>query len=247
MPVATVICHTTRIPDWQPWPGGPPPTDALTVLRLRVPTDPAQLAFWHHFLQSYEHEQAARFRQVTDQQRFMVGRGLFRQVGGLLLGQEPQAVGIEKTQFGKPFLPDAPNWYLNLSHSGEWVVLAVGRLPVGIDVEFLNRKFAIHDLVPTVLNAHEEARLTNHPDPHGFFFDCWTRKEALVKATGAGLTDTLVNVPATEGMHVVQDEWVGASGTWFVQPFFVDDLFPAALASVYMKEETSIRFYDYRH
>lgn len=244
MLTATIICSPRLAPDWQPQSALTIPQNQVGVFRLPTPSNETDLARWQALITGPEQERANRFRQAADRNRFIAGRGLFRLIGSRITGQTPQSVSIRTSTFGKPFLTDAPDWHLSVSHSGDWIVLAVAQIPVGIDVEWINRRFAINDLVPVVLMHSEQQLFAIHPDQELFFYECWTRKEAIVKATGVGMTDDLLNVPALEGTHTVDPEWIGSAGNWQVQPFFVDDAYPAAVATVYMNKATSFGFYD---
>ncbi len=165
-------------------------------------------------------------------------------MAGQITGKAPQSVSIIAAQTGKPILSDAPNWHFSVSHTGDWVLLAVGQTPLGVDVEFVNPRFIIDDLIPTVLSAAEQRALIESPDSHLFFYECWTRKEALVKATGEGVTDDFINIPALEGEHIVKSSLIGNSFPWQIQPFFVNDTYPAALANVYINSMESPQFYE---
>jgi 4'-phosphopantetheinyl transferase len=104
---------------------------------------------------------------------------------------------LESTPYGKPFLPGGPEF--NISHSGEIVVLAVARSgAVGIDVEKIHA-VEIEDFsqyLPEVasLRGQLDADRLNH-----LFFDCWTRKEAVLKGAGKGLLAPLKQVTIQEG------------------------------------------------
>ena len=160
------------------------------------------------------------------------------------MGQSPQTVSIETTPAGKPFLCHALNWYLSVSHTGDWVVLAVGQTPVGVDVEYLNTRFIIDDLIPSVLTITEQRAMTESTNARLLFYKLWTRKEALVKATGKGIGDDFVNVPALEGTHSVDSQLIGGVGPWYVRSFLVADSYPTALANIGTSLPASPLFYE---
>ena len=51
------------------------------------------------------------------------------------LGISPQALVLEKNENGKPTVQGHPAFYFNLSHAGDYVVLAHGDVPLGVDIE----------------------------------------------------------------------------------------------------------------
>lgn len=244
MPITTITCLPPLSVHWEPWQQAPLAEDRVTVFRLKTTDDARILTRWEALLTPAEQQRATKFRQRADQHRFTFGRALVRLIISQITNQTPQHVAIEQGYAGKPFLPDLPSFHFSVSHTGEWVLLAVGTVPVGVDVEFINRRFLFDDLIPTVLTATEQHAMDDSHDPHLFFYECWTRKEAFVKATGKGMTDDFVNIPALEATHHVDSQLIGEHGIWTVQPFFVTDAYPAALANNATEGEKLLCFYE---
>jgi 4'-phosphopantetheinyl transferase len=101
---------------------------------------------------------------------------------------------------GRPTLPDHPDLHVSVSHSGQRVAIAVTAAgPVGVDVEELS-SVDIASLASHVLGPAERHKGPGSPDiSPSEFFTYWTRKEAVLKATGAGLrlglSDVQVSTP----------------------------------------------------
>lgn len=83
---------------------------------------------------------------------------------------------------GKPMLPGGPQF--SLSHAGTLAVLAVSAAPVGVDVE------KPRPVSPTVARRYfrPEEQMWMETDPMPRFFYLWTRKEAVLKCCGRGLS-----------------------------------------------------------
>ncbi|MEV7805573.1 4'-phosphopantetheinyl transferase superfamily protein [Microbispora sp. NPDC088329] len=132
-------------------------------------------------------------RRGRDRARFVVGVALTRLVAGARLGTAPDRVAIDRTcpdcprPHGKPCLRGT-GIGLSVSHSAGKVVLAVADVPqVGVDVERVALDRPIQAMAARVLARPELAQLRRlGEDGHGFT-RYWTRKEALLKATGDGL------------------------------------------------------------
>ena len=78
--------------------------------------------------------------------------------------------------------------YISVAHGGSWVAVAVTAMaPVGIDVEPFDRELDPPTLAEQVLAPSERALVAAATDPHHALLSYWTRKEAVVKATGDGL------------------------------------------------------------
>lgn len=143
-----------------------------------------------HWLTDEDRQRAARFRQPGDRHNFVLGRNLVHHLIRPRGISTPCVFSIGPN--GKPFLPDAPAY--NLSHSGRWVACAVSRHePVGIDVETFSHLKDYRELLPTIAHPAERRYIEQAPADIGLalFKRCWTRKEAVLKATGKGLSADL--------------------------------------------------------
>lgn len=135
---------------------------------------------------------AQRFLRDDDRRRFLTGRALTRSVLSGYLGCPPTEISLAVTALGKPYLcrGGGPDLRFNLSHSGSLVALAVGiRDEVGIDVE-ADTPGNADELVSIVLSGPERLAYEELPPAlrPAAFLRCWTRKESLLKASGAGLS-----------------------------------------------------------
>jgi 4'-phosphopantetheinyl transferase len=102
------------------------------------------------------------------------------------LSRPGSALAIERSPKGKPWLPDGPEF--NLSHGGEIVLIVLSaQSALGVDVEPFSAGAAWPEVVPR-LHATERASVVAAADPETVFLRIWTRKEAVAKATGLGLT-----------------------------------------------------------
>lgn len=130
--------------------------------------------------------QIRRFRP-DDQLRSLCGDLLLLK----LLTNQPHAPSLPlhcaKTEYGKPYLPALPDVHYNLSHSGDWVLCAVGDFPLGIDIQ--QERPVKPALFRRALSDEEQVFLNALPDQTRLsaFFDLWCLKEAYCKATGLGL------------------------------------------------------------
>lgn len=186
---------------------------------------------------------AARFHFDRDRRMFIVGRALCRIRLGEYLALPPAEVPIELLPHGKPALAAGQNpdrIEFNVAHSGGLVVLAFSRgIRVGIDVEWTGREVGDRDAIARRHFAPGEvARYLALPDDQKpqAFLDCWTRKEAFVKALGDGLSVPLADFEvefapgksarllATRGRACQENNW--SLWSWTPEPGFT-----AALAA----------------
>ncbi|MCH7400138.1 4'-phosphopantetheinyl transferase superfamily protein [Belliella sp. DSM 107340] len=140
-------------------------------------------------LVSFEESQAVqKFIRDRDKNRKLM-TFLSRKITlGKLLEIDPADLIFESDSFGKPFLPHYSNVHFNISHSGSHIVLAIGKVPLGIDLEYLDEDFDFHDMLNSTFQSSEIKSILEAKSPAQKFFDFWTRKEAFVKAIGQGLS-----------------------------------------------------------
>ena len=102
-----------------------------------------------------------------------------------LAGLDPNLT-VARLPGGKPFLPDAPDFHVNLSHSGSWAVCAVSHVPLGVDIQLAR---PVRPAVAERFPPPERAWLASLPptERERAFFDLWVLKESYWKATGLGL------------------------------------------------------------
>ena len=137
-----------------------------------------------------------RLRRPEDRDRFVVGAALARLVLARRLGVAPASVPLDRTcrscgePHGKPRVMTDNGLELSVSHSGDRVAVAVtSDHPIGVDVERIDADVNLAGLIDQVLARSEAHDLAADGSEHqrAGFFRYWSRKEAVVKATGEGL------------------------------------------------------------
>ncbi|WP_041289411.1 4'-phosphopantetheinyl transferase family protein [Kribbella flavida] len=147
-----------------------------------------------------EQTRAAGYRTQDDRLRFQLGVAVTRLALAAQLDCAPIDVDLDRTcpdcdqPHGKVRVTGPrTGWEVSVSHSGEFVGVAVGTVaPLGLDVEQI-RAVELDGMASLVLTPTERRRLTSPTD----FFRYWTRKEAVVKSTGDGLRQSLDLVTVT--------------------------------------------------
>lgn len=158
-----------------------------------------------------------------------------RAILGGYLGAPPLDIEISTGPKGKPALASsASGLHFNVSHSGDWGLIAIARSDVGVDVEQVRPTRASERLADRFLTAGERSLLESRVVSHGDtgFFMIWSRKEAYLKAVGVGLSgpfsgvdSSLDNLPELDADGHQQE----GSSPWIVREFFVDYRHPAAV------------------
>ncbi len=189
-----------------------------------------------------ERERARRFRVPADRDRFVLGRGGLRAILGRYTGVEPRTLEFDTGAHGKPGLvgPGSDSGVaFNLSHSDGWALLAFARdRRIGVDVERI-REVSDGQIARRFFAPGETAALEASPPEErpSAFFACWTRKEAVAKALGRGLSlpldDFEVSVRPDEPARLIAcGAEMGDPSAWFLRSFDVGGGYEAAIAIV---------------
>lgn len=140
-----------------------------------------------------ELDKIARLKTEELQLARSIAQGAVRRILSLYARCEPQALVFRAGVNGKPELsaPDVRILF-NLTHSRQRAFLAVSRsIRVGIDAEYISPEIRVEQLAARFLWEKEASQLLALPAPErrAAFFVCWTRKEAVLKALGTGLSE----------------------------------------------------------
>jgi 4'-phosphopantetheinyl transferase len=150
-------------------------------------------SFWNS-LSSEEKERAERFHFIKDRHRYIVSHGILRFILGMYLGVDPAYVGYQIGAYGKPSLTDefcSCRIRFNLSHSGDAVLLGFTRgRELGVDIEKIRTDFATIEIARAYFSPQEILTFQSLPKrlQTEAFYNCWTRKEAFIKAIGEGVS-----------------------------------------------------------
>ena len=163
-------------------------------------------------------DEAARLRAMTAPQRrrsFIAGHWLARHAAGEWLDLDPRQVAVRHHADGRPYLHvDAspgnniidimrssdrrplsapqplrtPSLCLSISHSGDWLAVAVANMPIGVDIEMSGRNRNFEALARFAFSPEEAARISalDATQRATAFHQLWTLKEARGKRIGEG-------------------------------------------------------------
>jgi 4'-phosphopantetheinyl transferase len=171
---------------------------SVRLWRVALDVDAAEEARHREGLAADELARAEGFSGEAARRRYVAARGALRALLGELLGEPPGSVRIEAGPSGKPRLAGSGRTgiHFNVSHSGDLALICVADREVGVDLESVRpvpdavaiarRRFAPEE-ASFVEQANAGASGGQRSEVDRRFLLCWTRKEALVKALGAGL------------------------------------------------------------
>mgnify|MGYP000165097297 CR=1 FL=1 len=125
-----------------------------------------------------------RFQKSDDRKRSILGKALLRHA---LVAEADYKGDLSEIRYGEKGKPIFPGLEFNISHSGNWVVCSISPSTVhGLDIE-LHRSVEL-DKFRKQFTPRQIEWMRQSENPQMAFFEYWTRKEAIVKAVGRGLT-----------------------------------------------------------
>lgn len=184
-------------------------------------------------LDSAERERAGRLRTAEAYRGFVVTRGVLRALLAGYLGTTTSEVVLRYGSYGKPELVGGNGLTFNVSHARERALLAF-RLDgqVGVDVEELRPTLGAAQIAERFFAPAEVAALRALPPSlwAAGFFRCWTRKEAFVKAVGAGLSHDFRSFAVSVEPSSRAEPLVAAGGCWYLSDVEAGQSHAAAVA-----------------
>lgn len=198
---------------------------------FRATLDPplARLAQLERILSPAEHDRAARFHLDRDRRRWIAARGTLREILGSLLNENPAALDFVYGAAGKPRLArprEGAPLHFNLAHSEALAVYALATGEIGVDLEHVRPVEDAEQVGRRFFSAREcdaWRALAEDQRPEGFF-NCWTRKEALIKTGGHGLSDAIREVevsltPGEAARLISVSDGMPPPGEWTLESF----------------------------
>lgn len=202
--------------------------------------DLAVPALWS-ILSPWERARADEFRLPRDKDDFIIRQGMLRMLLGAYVGCYPSRLDLSMGPNGKPEPHrhfEAAGVHFNLSHSWDLTLYGfTGACPIGLDVERIQPVPHWERIARETFPQAETESLMALPDELRIsrFFDLWTRKEALLKASGNGRRSSRMAqpslVPRPDDLRLAQSPPpAGAPAEWHVHSFSPREGYVAAVA-----------------
>lgn len=190
-----------------------------------------------------EISRANQFHREVDHNRFIAARGLLRIILSRYISRDAANIAFSYSKFGKPYIASTSNaseLTFNIAHSANLAVYAITRKrKIGVDLEKVQAKFGGNEIAETVFSANEIAHLRSlsSQEQDSAFFKGWTRKEAILKAMGTGLSQPLNQYEVMfdlETSPTLSDDRLDRNPlrSWWVKSIDLGDDFVAAVALI---------------
>jgi 4'-phosphopantetheinyl transferase len=173
--------------------------DTIDIWCVSLDVDEPRLMSLYQVLSVEERSKAERMRIDAPRKHYVAARAILRYIIAAYMHEKPESLEFQYGPNDKPALSSGfsnKGVTFNMSHSHGTALygVALGR-EIGVDIEKIRQDMSIIDLAKRFFSSREFEELMSLPaeDQTLGFFNCWTRKEAYLKATGQGLKFPLDN------------------------------------------------------
>ncbi len=175
-----------------------------------------------------------KYHFADDRKRCLTGKLLKRVLLAKHLNSSISELEFDVNRYGKPQLirHNQKSLHFNLSHSGDWVVIAIDNEPLGIDIELIQPQ--IPDVEKIVFTENEIKQIYSvEQDQHiNRFFNQWTRKESYIKAMGMGFSANLEMISILESANgTIRIETNSSDKNWVIRDIPFDPKYSLSVCS----------------
>lgn len=199
----------------------------IDVFPLRISEGFKDLNHLKSFLSKDEINKSNRYYTQKLTNEYIVCRGSLRKILGKYLDLEPNSISFEYNPYGKPEVSkdlNINNIKFNVSHSGDYCIIAISKhYEIGVDIEEIKPLEDFRSIAERFYSSKEVKSIKNMND----FYTIWAQKEAVIKASGKGLSFGLDHwsTISTKKNYCITIE----SNTYSVTAFSVDEMYSSAI------------------
>jgi 4'-phosphopantetheinyl transferase len=216
-------------------------TGEVHIWRVYLNQDPSTIQRSFKLLSALERQRAGKYHFQRDHDHFAVARGGLRMILSRYINLPPAQICFSVNQYGKPavcYELGGNSLKFNVAHAGDVALYAFTlRREIGIDIEHLTEDCLGLELAECFFSPAEASMLRGVAPALRTvaFFDCWTRKEAYIKARGEGLSYplnrfTVSLTPGHPASLLATDDDPSEVSRWTLMDVFPGHKYRAALA-----------------
>lgn len=148
------------------------------------------------FLDTEKRKQYLSSSNENRKNSILLSQGFAKEKIGELFSIDKKDIIFSVTESGKPYCKSHLGIHFSLSHSEDFLALAVGDKEIGIDIEKIRE--AKEKLIKRVCCENEKQKIFSSENPDKAFTEIWTKKEAYLKALGTGIDRELTSIDTTD-------------------------------------------------
>ena len=181
--------------------------------------------YWNDYLRELPFSiqiESNNYHKWQDKHSYVIGKLILLKGLEIMGGSSDELNNIEYGKYGKPYIRNGIDF--NISHSGGYVVCALGRdVNIGIDVELI-AKVNLSEYID-VMSEKQWKEINTSSNPIHSFFRYWTIKESIMKADGRGFGMNPKNI------SIGIDSGCYNNIMWFFKDFYISEEVCTSLAT----------------
>lgn len=213
--------------------------DEAHLWRVAIDQHQDQYAAYRKLLTQEELVRADQYRFEKHRICYVVARAVLRLLVGKYIEVDPRDVVFSYIKNGKPLVVNQKGIQFNVSHSENYILIGfVKDYDLGVDVEYTKQPIEVQTIAASFFSKEEVAMLVSLAEEYQTqaFYNCWTRKEAFIKALGDGLSFPLdqfvVSMDSTKVATLLETKWnQKEKQKWSLKSIEVDRDYIGALAA----------------
>lgn len=168
--------------------------DNIDLFCIRISEELESLNSCYSILSLGEKKKADRFYFKKDSDSYIISHGFLRNILCDYIPFSAKEILFKTNPFGKPGIIDVQNINevkFNISHSGDYCLIAITRYnEIGVDIEKIRDIKEYMKLAERFFSSYENSIIKDIEEAKKLhcFYTIWTQKEALIKASGEGLS-----------------------------------------------------------
>jgi len=197
----------------------------INIYRVRISHHLPNIRTYLSVLTEDELRRSRNYHHQKDTDRFIISRGVLRLILADKLSLSPKEIRFGKGENKKPFIENTGTDRLefNVTHSGDWIIIAISSQPVGADIECIDPDFEYAEIMAFAFHKQEIDYINDSGCPRNKFFLLWSRKESLLKATGKGIGNHLSSTLCLDGNNYVTTDDIGSVLSWNINTFLIEE------------------------
>ncbi len=194
-------------------------------------TRPDLLSSLSSVLNQEEIDYSKKYRFKKNEESYIFSKAITKILLAKYLSIPPKEIVFKFNSSTKPYLKNScsNSLYFNISHSANTILIAISSTEIGVDIEFYDNNFSFTSILEECFSEKERLFIKESKTPLPNFYKLWTRKEALLKATGIGLLDDISQIPSLSGSHKIDEHIINSDIPWQISSFEVEKQLVASI------------------
>ena len=145
-----------------------------------------------------DEEKKEQYLKTTNENRkkcLLVSHGFLKEKVSEIYNIKKEDLVFSVSESGKPFCKSHKEIHFSISHSGDFIAVAINEKKVGIDIELFKKPS--EKIIERVCSESEKNLINSSENKEKTFTEIWTKKEAYLKALGTGIDRELKGVDTT--------------------------------------------------